>query len=308
MELRHLRYFLKVCEELNFSKAAEKLFISQPPLSRQIKELETEIGAQLLERTNKRVTLTDAGVYFEQEARDLLLSLERITLKTRKIGENISGEFRIAYISSTFGGIVSELIQHLSTRYPFVSFKLFELGTARQVLELEQGKLDLGILRAPLTSSMIKTQLWYFDDYRLVYNKNQVTIESDDEIEQLKSATFVFYNKDFAPHYHNSLMQICALYGFTPNVVHESNNINSIIQLVRNGLGVSIVPESVVKNHPYAELGFVKMERNNLFTEVLLASPMHQESEVADRAIAFLKKSMEDETNKPAVTNLSDKS
>ncbi len=293
MELRHLRYFLKVCEERNFSKAAEKLFISQPPLSRQIKELENEIGAQLLERTNKRVELTDAGVYFEHEARDLLLTLERITLKTRKIAENISGEFRIAYISSTFGGIISELIQHLSTMYPYVSFKLFELGTARQVLELEQGKLDLGILRAPLQSSMIKTQLWYFDDYMLVYNKNQVSIESDDEIEQLKSATFVFYNKDFAPHYHNSLMQICALYGFTPNVVHESNNINSIIQLVRNGLGVSIVPESVVKNHPYAELGFVKMERNNQFTEVLLASSMHQESEVANQAIAFLKKSME---------------
>jgi DNA-binding transcriptional LysR family regulator len=291
MELRHLRYFLKVCEERNFSKAAEKLFISQPPLSRQIKELENEIGAQLLERTNKRVDLTDAGVYFEQEARNLMLSLERITLKTRKIAENVSGEFRIGYISSTFGGIISELIQHLSMLYPYVSFKLFELGTARQVLELEQGKLDLGILRAPLQSSMVRTQLWYFDDYMLVYNKNQVSVASDVDIEQLKAATFVFYNKDLAPHYHNSLLQICALYGFTPNVVHESNNINSIIQLVRNGLGVSIVPESVVKNHPYAELGFVKMERNNQFTEVLLASPMHQESEVAEHAISFLMKS-----------------
>jgi DNA-binding transcriptional LysR family regulator len=88
-------------------------------------------------------------------------------------------------------------------------------------------------------------------------------------------------------------MQICALYGFTPNVVHESNNINSIIQLVRNGLGVSIVPESVVKNHPYAELGFVKMVRNNLFTEVLLARPIHQESEVAEQAISFLMKSLD---------------
>jgi DNA-binding transcriptional LysR family regulator len=288
MEIRHLRYFLKIAEEKNFSKAAEKLYISQPPLSRQIKELENEIKAKLFDRNNKKVELTEAGKFFESEIRQLLSSLERITSKTRKISENVNGEFRIAYISSTFSGIISELVKYLSKCYPYASFKLFEIGTARQIQELEQGKLDLCILRAPLQSSSIKTQLWFRDGYVLAYNRSIITIKTDDDIENLKDATFVFFNKDYAPHYHNSLLQICALYGFSPNVVHESNNINSIIQLVRNGLGVSIVPASIAKYHSYSELGFIKLKRTKQFTEVLLATPINNDTEIASTAIAFL--------------------
>ncbi len=291
MELRHLRYFLKVAEEKNFSRAAEKLFISQPPLSRQIIELETEIGARLFNRNNKKVELTEAGKYFEKEITEILQSLDRAKLKTRKIAENISGEFRIAYISSTFTGVISELVKYLSNFYPYANFKLFEIGTARQIQELEQGKLDLSILRAPLQSTKITTHHWFNDGYSLVFNKNLYSIKTDHDIESLNDATFVFFNRDFAPHYHNSLIQICALYGFSPNVVHESNNINSIIQLVRNGLGISIVPASLARDHTYSELKFLKLKRTNLFTEVLLATPKNQESEIASKAIEFLKNS-----------------
>ncbi len=292
MELRHLRYFLKVAEELNFSKAAEKLFISQPPLSRQIKDLEQQIGAKLFNRNNKRVELTEAGKYFEKEVSQLLLTLERIKLKTNKIAANVSGEFRIAYISSTFSGVISNLIQHLSELYPYANFKLNEIRTAQQIEGLEQGKLDLGVLRAPLQSLKIDTKLWYKDGYALVYNKNLVNIKSEKDFKNFKNETFVFFNKDYAPHYHNSLLEICASYGFTPNVVHESNNINSIIQLVRNGLGISIVPESVIKNHAYKELSFKTLKDTKLFTEVLLATPKAQSSEITDAAVSFLLKAV----------------
>lgn len=288
MELRHLRYFLMVAEELNFSKAAERLFISQPPLSRQIKELEVELKARLFNRNNKRVELTDAGKYFQDEAKKILQNLDQATLKTQKIANNVSGEFRIAYISSTLSSNISDLIQHLTKLYPFANFKLFEIGTNRQIIELEQGKLDLGILRAPVLSSKISTQRWFKDDYSLVYNKNLIQVKNDKAIESLQNATFVFFNKDYAPHYHDSLLQICSIYGFSPNVVHESNNINSIIQLVRNGLGVSIVPSRLAKNHLYEELKFMPLERIKLFTEVVLATPRGQESEIADAAKIYL--------------------
>jgi DNA-binding transcriptional LysR family regulator len=288
MEIRHLNYFLKVAEELNFSKAAEKLFISQPPLSRQIKELENELGARLFDRSNKKVNLTNAGKYFEIEIKSLLDSLDRIKLQTRKIAENVSGEFRIAYIGSTFSGIITELIKHLTEIYPYANFKLFEIGSARQIQELEQGKLDLGILRAPLQSRHINSQLWFRDSYAFVYNQKRIKLTYDDELEKLSAETFVFYNKDFAPHYHNTLIEICSLYGFIPNVVHESNNINSLIQLVRNGLGVSIVPSSLEKNHPDSDLKFWKPKRSLHFTEVLLATPVHQESVITKEAISFL--------------------
>lgn len=290
MELRHLKYFLTVAEELNFSKAAERLFISQPPLSRQIKELEVELKARLFNRNNKRVELTDAGKYFQIEALKVLQSLEQATLKTQKIAENVSGEFRIAYISSTLSSNISDLLQYLTKLYPFASFKLFEMGTSRQIEELEQGKLDLGILRAPVLSDRIQSKKWFTDNYSLVYNEKYIQIPDDSAIENLGKANFVFFNKDYAPHYHDSLLQICATYGFSPNIVHESNNINSIIQLVRNGLGVSIVPSRMASNTIYKELVFTPLKRTELFTEVMLATPRGQQSEIADAGIDYLMK------------------
>jgi len=288
MELRHLKYFLAVAEELNFSKAAEKLHISQPPLSRQIKDLELEINARLFERNNKRVELTDAGKYFEKEIKQLLESLERIIIKTNKIAGNVSGEFRIAYISSTFSGAISDLIQHLSELFPYVNFKLYEIPSAKQIVALEQEKLDLGILRAPLLSPKIQSKTWFLDGYALVYNKKYIQIKSDKDIEKIGNETFIFFNKDYAPQYYNSLLDICASYGFTPNVVHESNNISSIIQLVKNGLGVSIVPKSVSKNYTDSEIAFWELKKTDLFTEVLLATPREQHSEITIAALSFL--------------------
>jgi len=290
MELRHLKYFLAVAEELNFTKAAEKLFISQPPLSRQIKELEEELNAQLFERNNKKVLLTEAGKYFRKEAVDLFRSLERITLKTQKIAQNKSGDFRIGYTSSTFSVVISKLIQHLSALYPYVAFKLYEVSTVKQIADLEQGKLDLGILRAPMTSTQLKSDLWFRDTYSIVYNKKIVQIQSEKEIKKLENEVFVFFNKDSAPHYYNSLLEICSGYGFSPNVVHESNNIVSIIQLIKNGLGISIVPSSLSKNYESEDIGFLELKKVKLSTEVLLVSPRYENSEITNSAVAFLLK------------------
>jgi len=288
MEIRHLKYFLTLADELSFVKASEKLFISQPPLSRQIKELEDELGAKLFDRNSKKVELTEAGKYFKQEVTLLLDNLDRIKLKTQKISNNISGEFRIAYISSTFSGDIAELIKFLSSKYPFVNFSLYEVPTARQISDLEQGKLDLGIIRAPLKSPKIATHLWFRDSFSVVFNKQLVQLDTEEDIDKLKEATFVFFNKDYAPYYYELLLEICATYGFVPKVVHESNNISSIIQLVKNGLGSSIVPTNILKSHNYSELGFIELKKGNLFTDVLIATPKDDDSEIAKAAIGFL--------------------
>ncbi len=288
MEIRHLKYFLTLADELSFIKASEKLFISQPPLSRQIKELEDELGARLFDRNSKKVELTQAGKYFKDEVTTMLDNLDRIKLKTQKIGNNISGEFRIAYISSTFSGDIAELIKFLSSKYPFVNFSLYEVPTARQISDLEQGRLDLGIIRAPLKSPKIATHLWFRDSFSVVFNKQLVQLDTEEDIEKLKDETFVFFNKDYAPHYYELLLEICAIYGFVPKVVHESNNISSIIQLVKNELGSSIVPTNILKSHNYPELGFIELKKGNLFTDVLIATPKDNDSEIAKEAIGFL--------------------
>jgi DNA-binding transcriptional LysR family regulator len=290
MELRHLRYFLTLAKELSFTKASEKLFIAQPPLSRQIKELETELNAQLFNRNNKKVELTEAGKFYAKEIGHLLQTLDRINLKTQKISQHISGEFRIAYISSTFSGDITELVKFLSSKYPFVNFRLYEVPTVEQVLGLEQGKIDLGIIRAPLYSPEIETKLWFRDSFSLVFNRNNVNIRSEKEIKNLRDETFVFFNKEYAPFYYDTLIEICAKYGFAPKIVHESNNISSIIQLVKNGLGISIVPTNIVKSHNYPDLGFLELKKLHLFTDILLATPKSSYSEIAKEAINFLLK------------------
>jgi len=288
MELRHLKYFLAVAEELNFTKAAEKLFISQPPLSRQIAELEEEIQARLFIRNNKKVALTEAGKYFKNEVTALFQNLERITAKTKKIAENVSGEFRIAYISSIYSAVISDLIKHLKEQFPYVNFKLFEVSTTKQISALEQGKIDLGIIRSPVKSPKIKSQLWFQDGFSVVYNKNMIQIKSEKDIPDLKEETFVFFNKDYALHYHEVLLELCAFYGFEPQVVHESNNINSIVQLVKNGLGVSIVPSNIAKNNSDAEIGFIELKKVNLYTDVSLITSKEDNSEITKSAVAFL--------------------
>ncbi|QSB28598.1 LysR family transcriptional regulator [Flavobacterium sp. CLA17] len=290
MELRHLKYFLAVAEELNFTKAAEKLCISQPPLSRQIIELETEIGARLFNRNNKKTELTEAGKYFEKEVTALFQDLEQITIKTKKIAQNVSGEFSIAYISSIYSGVISELIQNLKAVFPYVNFKLFEISTTKQIAALEQGKIDLGIIRSPIKSPKIKSQLWFQDGFSVVYNKSNLQINAEEEISGLKDETFVFFNKEYAPHYHEVLLELCAFYGFTPKVVHESNNINSIVQLVKNGLGISIVPSNIAKNNTDPEIGFIELKKVNLFTDVSLITAKEDESEITKVAVDFLLK------------------
>jgi DNA-binding transcriptional LysR family regulator len=288
MELRHLRYFLAVAEELNFTKAAEKLFISQPPLSRQIIELEEEIQARLFIRNNKKVELTEAGKYFKEEVTALFQHLERITIKTQKIAQNVSGEFRIAYISSIYSAVISELIQHLKVQFPYVNFKLFEISTTKQIDALEQGKIDLGIIRSPIKSTRIKARLWFQDGFSVVYNKRLIQINSEKEIPNLKEETFVFFNKNYAPHYHEVLLELCAFYGFAPKVVHQSNNINSIVQLVKNGLGISIVPSNIAKNNQDPEIGFIELKKVNLMTDVSLITSKEDASEITKSAVAFL--------------------
>ena len=288
MELRHLKYFLAVAEELNFTKASEKLFISQPPLSRQIAELEDELQAKLFIRNNKKVELTEAGKYFKKEATVLLQNLERISTKTKKIAENISGEFRIAYISSIYSSIISDLIKHLKSQFPYVNFKLFEISTTKQIDALEQGKIEMGIIRSPIQSPKIKSHLWFKDGFSLVYNKNSIQIKSENDILKLKNETFVFFNKDYAPHYHEVLLELCAFYGFTPKIIHEANNINSIVQLVKNGLGISIVPSNIAKNNEVSEIGFIELKKVSLYTNVSIITAKEDESEITKSAFDFL--------------------
>jgi DNA-binding transcriptional LysR family regulator len=272
MELRHLLYFKTVAEELHFRNAALKLFISQPPLSRQIKELEDELGVLLFTRKNKRVNLTDAGKYFKKEVDAIFARLEESKSIVQQIHKSESGELKIGYISSVYQSHLADVLIAMRDVFPHIKTNLFEIPTLTQIKALEQGRLDVGILRAPVHSNQLKVQTLFFDPFMVVIPNMVAKFETQDElVVYLKSSPFIFFNKDFAPGYNNKLVEICGRMGFTPEIVHEANNVHSILQLIEAGLGVSILPYSLKRQYGYLKVSFIELENIPVNTEVVLA-------------------------------------
>ncbi|RQP13857.1 MAG: LysR family transcriptional regulator [Parapedobacter sp.] len=268
MELRHLLYFKTVAEVLHFTKAAEKLHISQPPLTRQIKELESELGVQLFIRNNKRVELTDAGRYFLEASESLIRQLERSKQLVRQIHDSVSGEFRIGYISSTSQVFLARILQKLKDKFPLLKTRLYELATTKQIKALEEGKLDVGILRAPVSSIQLEvTSLWQ-DEFSLAYPAHRKLACTPDE---LANQAFISYNRTYAPYYHAQFLACCQRLGFKPDVVHECNNMHSMLRLVENGLGIAIVPTSIQRQYPFLALAFKRLTDIPVHTEIVMA-------------------------------------
>lgn len=276
MELRHLLYFKTVAEELHFTKAATKLFISQPPLSRQIKELEEEIGAQLFIRNNKRVELTHAGKYFKKEVDIIFNKLEESKSIVRQIQEGASGELKIGYISSVYQSELAEILKAMREEFPFIKTGLFEMPTVLQIEALEQGKLDVGILRAPVLSNKLTIKSLFFDPFVVVIPSAIEKFSNRDELSKFLSTTpFIFFNKEFAPSYNDKLIEICKRMQFTPDITHEANNIHSILELIEAGLGVSILPLSLKKQYSSMNIQFIEIEDIPIHTEVVIAYEQH---------------------------------
>ena len=274
MELRHLRYFKTVAELLHFGKAAEQLHISQPPLTRQIKDLERELGVLLFDRNNKRVALTEAGVYFLKTCDALIAQLERSKQLVKQIHDSVSGEFRIGYISATPQAFLAGILQNLKEHFPLLKTRLYEVSTTKQITALERGKLDVGILRAPVASVQLEiTSLW--QDHFAVVCPTESTLAL--QAEDLASAAFISYNRTYAPHYHTQFTACCHRLGFEPEVVHECNNMHSILCLVENGLGVAIVPSSVQHQYPNMRLRYMELANIPVTTETVMAHHLHTE-------------------------------
>lgn len=272
MELRHLIYFKTVAENLHFSKAAAQLHISQPPLTRQIKELETELGVLLFNRNNKRVTLTAAGAYFLKESEALIRKLERSKQLVKQIHESVSGEFKIGYISSTSQVELANVLKALKEKYPLLKTRLYEVSTSKQIKALEEGKLDVGIMRAPIHSAELTIEPLKLDKFALVCPTN---MSYEVSAGWLKAQTFISYNSNYAPDYHNKLLDCCNRLGFYPEIMHECNNMHSILCMVENNLGVALVPASVKTQYPYLKLIFTELLDIMVSTEIVLAHHQH---------------------------------
>lgn len=267
MEIRHLIYFKTVAEELHFGRAAERLFMSQPPLSRQIKDLEDELGVILFFRTNKRVELTEAGKYFLEEVVEILQNIEHSKTITKQIHNNISGEFKLGYISSTPKIMLANVLKQIQQKFPYLRVSLFETSTQKQKAALENGKLDLGIMRAPIYSNELRIDS-LFNDPMIIVGASHVDFKGIHFFDE----NFISFNQKYAAEYHRLMINTCNRMGFEPKIVHQSNSMSSILELVSHGLGLAVVPLSTLKQYPHLKLKSLDITDRESSTEVILVS------------------------------------
>lgn len=248
MELRHLRYFIALAEELHFGRAAERLNISQPPLSQQIKALEQELGVRLFERSSRQVQLTETGRLFLDEAKATLAQAERAYQIAGRAQRGEIGELRIGlFASSPLSVPISTALTTFRRTNPEVFLSLHERTTPQQIEDLEAGNLDLGFLRSPIAPSLpptlqsmelVQEQLFVFfsADHHLAQEKGPIPIE------QLSNESFVFFARDVRSTLHDQVYALCAAAGYSPRVSQEANTNLMIIGLVAAGLGISVLP------------------------------------------------------------------
>jgi DNA-binding transcriptional LysR family regulator len=246
MELRHLRYFLKVAEELHFGKAAEKLFITQPPLSRQIKQLEEELGVMLFERSKKRVRLTAQGLYLKEEAAKVLAQIESMRNHLPLIEEGAEGAIKIGYVGSAMHSILPAVFAEIRRSLPGIHMSLTELKNLDQIAGLKYGNIDIGFIRAPITMEGLDIQPIYSETLSVIVPQAHPSGHSKSfHVAELAGEPFIAFCRECAPGLFDSIIGLCNRAGFSPRIVHESSQVNSIVRLVESGLGYSIVPSSV---------------------------------------------------------------
>ena len=247
MELRQLRYFIAVAEELHFRRAAARLHISQPPLSQQIRALEDELGFALLTRTRRRVELTAAGESFLRDARTLLGELQGAVATARRIDAGQTGRLRINFVGSALFSIVPGTVERFRRSRPAVELELRERPTLDQLRAVRAGSVDVGLVRPPIEDDgelRVHTVLRERTVAALP-NGHSLAGLSRVPLRRLATEPLVLFPRDQAPGYHDLLIDALAGAGAAPRVIQYAPEMLTIVGLVAAGTGVSLVPESV---------------------------------------------------------------
>ena len=248
MELRHLRYFIAVAEELHFGRAAQVLGISQPPLSQQIQALEQELGARLFERTNRRVELSEAGRLFLQEARLVLAQVDKAADVARRAQLGELGELKIGFTSSApFNSSIPQAIFAFRQAFPAVHLNLQEMSSTEVAESLVDDSIQVGLMRPlPLPDSLSVVELMR-EPLVAVLNAGHPLVEGSERglhLAQLAQEPFVFFPRTYGSGLYAQLLNLARDAGFSPHFAQEAGEAMTIIGLVAAGLGVSVLPAS----------------------------------------------------------------
>ncbi len=246
IEFRHLRYFLAVARELHFRRAAEQLFISQPGLSRQIRQLEESLGYPLFVRNNRKVSLTPAGAYLQTEATKILQRLDGAFHHAQALHEGLEGRLNFGYVGSAMQNIIPSLLLRFRQDYPKVIYGLEAMGNQDQIDRLLTRDLDIGFVRLDKTPRELASKPLFVDTFSLVLPEDHpISTENFEGIHQLASERFLLFDPSYSRPYYDKVMEIFTDVGLIPDVTHRTVHATTIYRLVENNFGLSIVPTSL---------------------------------------------------------------
>jgi DNA-binding transcriptional LysR family regulator len=246
IEIRHLRYFAAVAEELHFGRAARRLRIAQPPLSRQIRALEENLGCQLLVRNPRRVALTEAGRVFLEAAGRVFRELDAAVDAARRTSRGELGSLSIGYVPSAAYSRLPALLRAFHERFPSVEIRVRELPPADQVQELMRGHLDAGLVRGPVDEPALASETILEEPLVAVLPaRHPLARRRQVPLADLASEPFVLPVRTAGPSYHDHILALCSQAGFVPRIAHHQAGLSELLSLVAAGFGVSVVPASL---------------------------------------------------------------
>lgn len=282
IELRHLRYFIAVAEELHFGHAAARLNISQPPLSQQIQILEQQIGARLLARTNRSVSLTPAGRQFLADSRQILSQVDDAVGRAARLHQGETGDLRIGFTSSApFISAVSDTLSSFRQRYPDVHIQTREINTREQIAPLNEGNLDLGLMRNTLLPDTLAWKVILREPLlAMIHRDHPLAAKAGVSLAELAREPFVFFDPHVGTGLYDDILGLLRRYKLTPSITQEVGEAMTIIGLVAAGLGVSILPASF-RRVQLNEMRWVPILEADAVSEMWLVWAKHHEQGTA---------------------------
>jgi DNA-binding transcriptional LysR family regulator len=251
MELRHLRSFVTLAHELNFSRAAERLNIVQPALSGQIKSLEVELGVQLFVRDRRSVSLTEVGRVFLPQAKATLDQADAALRVARHAEQGDIGELRISFVSSVIPEILPNVIRRLRAQYPRLQLHFHDMSTPRQIDALNDGRVDFGFLRLPVNAHGLHVELILEEPFVVVLpGDHPLAAQQAIAADSLQNEPMLSLARGAAPGYSDALLGALTAEGLVLNIVQEFTELTTMVSLVASHLGLAIVPSSVAISLP----------------------------------------------------------
>ena len=289
MKLHTFQYFVAIAEELHFGRAAARLKITQPALSRQICRLETEMGVTLLHRTKRTVELTEAGAVFLVEVRKALQQIDSAIQIAQRVGRGEIGLLRIGFTASSMHTVLPEILRHFRDHSPNVKLEMTEICTLDQVNGLKKETIDVGFLHPPVDEAFLDLYPLQSEKLLLALPRNhRLAKQQQLSLNDFADEPFIVHPRHEGPVLYDQFLALCRAAGFIPNIVYEDGKHQTRLGLVAAGTGITFIPESL-KNVGLSSVTHCAPLGDFLELQLAVAWQRQQRSPMVERFLEVVK-------------------